>query len=150
MLGDARLALEAAAPASFDVLVIDAFSSDAIPLHLITDEAIGAYMRVIAKDGLLVLHISNRYIELGPILAAAARHRRLAAALRDDNPADRRMLTGSTWIVMARDANRIEALEQTRPDAPWTDPGTPAPHIWTDDYASILPYIRWDRLLRSQ
>lgn len=146
-LGDARIELGKAAPGSLDVLAVDAFSSDAIPLHLLTDEAIGVYMRALSPKGLLLIHISNRYIELEPVLAAVAKHRGLTAALRDDNPYDRTLLTPSSWVLLTRDPNQLKALAAARPDAPWTKLMAPAPHVWTDDHASILPYIRWANLM---
>jgi spermidine synthase len=146
-LGDARLELAKAAPGSFDVIAVDAFSSDAIPLHLLTDEAIGVYLRALSPKGLLLIHISNRYIELEPVLSAAAQHRGLAAAVRDDNPYDRTFVTPSSWVLMTRDPNQLKALAAARPDAPWTRLQAPAPRVWTDDHASILPYIRWANLV---
>ena len=148
-LGDARIELAKAPRHAFDVLVIDAFSSDAIPLHLLTDEAMGVYLDALAEDGILLVHISNRFIELEPVLAAAAKQRGLAVALRDDNPADRTVLTASSWVALARDPARIKALAQTSGDAPWIGIGPAAPRAWTDDHASILPAIRWDKLLRT-
>jgi hypothetical protein len=147
VLGDARLELAAARPGSLDLLVIDAFSSDAIPLHLLTDEAIGVYLRALSPRGLLLVHISNRYIELEPVLSAAARERGLAAAIRNDNPADRTLLTPSAWVALSRDPAQLRALAASRPDARWDKLAPPAPRVWTDDHASILPYVRWDRFL---
>jgi hypothetical protein len=146
-LGDARLELAKTAPGSLDVLAVDAFSSDAIPLHLLTDEAIGVYLRALSPKGLLLIHISNRYIELEPVLSAAARHRGLTAMVRDDNPYDRERLTPSSWVLMTRDPNALKALAAARPDAPWSKLLPPAAHVWTDDHASILPYIRWASLM---
>ena len=136
-------------PGALDVLVIDAFSSDAIPLHLLTTEAFGVYLRALAPGGLLVVHISNRYFELEPVLAAAAKQHGLAIAVRADNPYDRTLLTPSTWVALSRDPARLKALAAARPDAPWKAPLPPAPVAWTDDHASILPYIQWAKLLRQ-
>jgi len=149
-LGDARLVLGRTPPGSLDLLAIDAFSSDAIPLHLLTDEAFTTYTRTLSRDGVLLVHISNRFIELEPVLAAAARERRLAAMLRDDNPPEGIYLTGSTWVAMARDRALLERLAQARPDAPWRPLKPAAPRAWTDDHASILPYIHWQTTLRTE
>jgi hypothetical protein len=146
-LGDARLELEKAPARSLDVLAIDAFSSDAIPLHLMTDEAFGVYLRALADDGVLVVHISNRFIELEPVIAAAARRRGLTARALTDNPADRSVLTPSAWVVLSRDAGKIAALAESDPDAPWIELARPAERAWTDDRASILPFIMWNKLL---
>jgi hypothetical protein len=148
-LGDARLELAKAKPGSFDVLAIDAFSSDAIPLHLLTDEAMGVYLRALSPKGVLLVHISNRYIELEPVLAAIAKHRGLVAMVRDDNPQDRTYLTASSWVLLTRDANQYNKLAAARIDAPWERLEPPAPQLWTDDHASILPYIRWNYLLKQ-
>ncbi|MFA7603858.1 MAG: hypothetical protein WCY29_12685 [Novosphingobium sp.] len=148
-LGDARLELAEAAPGSLDVLVVDAFSSDAIPLHLLTDEAMGVYLRALSPRGVLLVHISNRFIELEPALAAIARHRSLTARVRNDNPHDRHMLTASSWVLLTRDAGQLKALAAARPDAPWTKLMPPAPRVWTDDHVSVLPYVRWQNLMRQ-
>ncbi|MDE8651797.1 spermidine synthase [Novosphingobium album (ex Liu et al. 2023)] len=147
VLGDARLDLERAPRASFDVLAVDAFTSDAIPLHLLTDEAVGVYLDALTDKGLLLVHISNRYIELEPILAAIAKQRGLDVRVRKDIPPDGINLVASSWVAISHDPMRLVALEQTDPSAPWEDLQPPAPRAWTDDHASILPYIRWNRLL---
>ena len=146
-LGDARLALAEAPRRSFDLIAVDAFSSDAIPQHLLTDEAIGIYLRALAPRGVLLVHISNRYFDLEPVLAAAARARALAAALRHDVPQDRTVLSPSSWVALSRDPASLARLEQARPDAPWQRLEPPAPQPWTDDHASILPYVRWRNIL---
>jgi SAM-dependent methyltransferase len=148
-LGDARLELAKAPPGSFDVLAIDAFSSDAIPLHLLTDEAVAVYMRALSPKGLLLIHISNRYIELQGVLAAIAKHQGLTAMVRDDNPADRELLSPSSWVLLTRDAHQYNALAAARIEAPWDRLDPPASQLWTDNHASILPYIRWNNLMKQ-
>lgn len=147
LIGDARLELAQLPPASFDILVVDAFTSDAIPLHLLTKEAFAVYFRAVSDDGLVAIHISNRYIELEPVVSAIAADLGLSAAVRHDNPADRTVLTASTWVVLARDPERLNTLAEARPDAPWHPMQSPAKRAWTDDHASILPFIRWRKLL---
>jgi hypothetical protein len=149
VLGDARLKLDGEQPGSFDVLAIDAFSSDAIPLHLITREAVEVYLRALAPDGIVVLHISNRFVDLEPVVAAIARELGLASSLRLDIPVDRAVLTSSAWVALARERATLELLAQARPDAPWDSLAPPARRAWSDDHASILPHIRWSKLLRS-
>jgi SAM-dependent methyltransferase len=143
VIGDARLKLEALPDASFDILVIDAFSSDAIPLHLLTQEAAQVYFRNLAKDGVLVIHISNRFIKLEPVLAALARNEGLTAAIRPDRP-EQSHLTASNWVVLSRDPARLAALTA---QGGWRPLGPPAPTVWRDDYASILPQIMWSNFL---
>jgi hypothetical protein len=104
-------------------------------------------MKALAEDGLVVLHISNRYIELEPVIAAIARDLGLAAVIRNDNPADHTVLTPSSWVVLSRDPGKLKALAEAEPDAPWEPLTSPAPRAWTDDHASILPFIRWSKLL---
>jgi SAM-dependent methyltransferase len=143
VIGDARLKLAGAQPGSFDILAVDAFSSDAIPLHLLTDEAATVYFRALAPDGLLLIHISNRFVDLETVLSALARERGLAAALRDDNdyPALRaRQLMRSRWVVLSRDRIKLAALTAS---GGWKPLGPPAASVWHDDFASILPYLTW-------
>jgi spermidine synthase len=149
ILGDARLELAKASAGSIDVLIVDAFSSDAIPLHLLTDEAMGVYLRALSPRGILMVHISNRYIELEPVIAAAAKARGLAALVRADNPADRTYVTASSWVGLSRDPAHLAALAASSKAAPWKKLAPPAPHTWSDDHASILPYVRWEKFLET-
>ena len=147
VIGDARIEVAKAPPGSIDLLAVDAFSSDAIPLHLLTDEAMGVYLKALSPRGLLLIHISNRFIELEPVLAAAARRRGLSAAVRDDNPQDQASFTPSSWVVMSRDKAQLDALARSKPEAEWRGLLPPADRVWTDDHASILPYVRWRHIL---
>ncbi|MCX7863514.1 MAG: fused MFS/spermidine synthase, partial [Novosphingobium sp.] len=147
VIGDARLKLAEFPEGSFDVLVADAFSSDSIPLHLITREAVGVYLRALADDGILLMHISNRFLELEPVIAAIARSHGLSAIVRNDNPQDRAYLTPSSFVALSRNPERLRALAQAHAKAPW-DPIEPAaPRVWTDNHASILPHVAWQKLL---
>jgi SAM-dependent methyltransferase len=147
-IGDARLELAKMPPGSFDVLVVDAFSSDSIPLHLLTREALAVYGRVLAPDGVLILHISNRYLDLRPVVAGIARAQGWTAWLRDDSGRHSDGFTPSYWVALAPDRARLERLAARRPDLPWTPlHAPPGDEPWQDDYASILPHIRWDNLL---
>ena len=146
-LGDARLELAKLPENSFDLIVADAFSSDSIPLHLLTDEAMGVYMRALGDDGVLVLHISNRFLELEPVVSAIAARHGLQAIVRNDNPRDRAYLTPSAFVAISRDRGKLEALAEAREDAPWDELAPPASRVWTDNYASILPFIQWHKLL---
>jgi spermidine synthase len=142
IIGDARLKLEGLPANSFDILVVDAFSSDAIPLHLMTKEAQEGYFRTLAPGGLLLMHISNRFIRLEPVLAALAKEGKLASAVRSDrSPGEG--LTVSTWVVMSRDPAQIKALTA---DGKWRPLAKPAAEVWRDDYASILPHLIWKNL----
>lgn len=149
VIGDARLELAKMPAGSFDLLAIDAFSSDAIPLHLLTSEAIGVYIDRLSPKGVLLVHISNRFIDLEPVLAAAVKQRGLAAVARDDLQAGNQavLFTSSTWIAIARDPAQIAALGKVAPAFGWTSLDPPAARAWSDDHASILPHIRWNILI---
>ncbi|WP_128891479.1 spermidine synthase [Erythrobacter sp. HKB08] len=145
VIGDARLELEKRSDEEYDVLVIDAFSSDSIPLHLLTSEALDIYRGALAENGVLVFHISNRYIDLDPVMAAHAEATGWSARIRRDAPKSE-VLTASEWVVMARDKSRLTELEALYPDAKWSDLPAPKGKVWTDDHASILPHLRWGKL----
>ncbi|MED5544198.1 MAG: fused MFS/spermidine synthase [Pseudomonadota bacterium] len=146
VIGDARLKLEDVPQGRFDALVIDAFSSDSIPLHLLTREALAVYTRALSEDGLLLVHISNRYIDLDPVLAALAKDAGLAAKSRLDLPQDRERYTPSRWIALSRSEQILDGLAGQRPGMDWTALPEAQGAPWTDDHASILPYIRWSQL----
>ncbi|EJL33163.1 fused MFS/spermidine synthase [Novosphingobium sp. AP12] len=146
ILGDARLKLAGLPAASLDVLVIDAFSSDAIPMHLLTREAMQVYLRALSPRGLLMLHISNRYIDLAPVIGSTAQDSGLGALSRLDFPEDTTRYTPSRWIALSRDRAVLSALAHGDADSPWSPLEERAAGPWTDDHASILPHVRWDRL----
>jgi hypothetical protein len=145
VLGDGRLAIAAAVDKSYHLVIVDAFSSDAIPMHLLTREAIALYMAKLTDDGILGLHISNRYLDLGPVVAALARDLGLIAYGRDDldiGAADEaRGRVSSQWAVVAR---RPSALSQLVSDRRWrrlvVDTSVRA---WTDDFSNIVTRLRW-------
>ena len=145
VIGDARLELAMARPGEFDLLAIDAFSSDAVPLHLMTDEAFKVYLSALAPEGLLLVHISNRFMDLGPAVAAAARANGLTAIRRDDKGA-KNSGTRSVWIALERDPARLARLEELA-NAGWTPLDEPRRPVWTDDYASILRDLNWSNFL---
>lgn len=148
VLGDARIELAKAQRGGLDLLAVDAFSSDAIPLHLLTDEALGVYLDALSPRGLLLIHVSNRFIELEPVLAAAARRRGLNAMVRVDDPDRSGMLTGSVWILLTRDPKQIIAVQARSDGHEWRRLPAPAARAWTDDHASVLPFVRWDHLVK--
>ena len=152
-VGDARLKLQEVPEGSFDLLAIDAFSSDAIPLHLLTQEAFQIYDRAVQDDGIVLVHISNRFINLEPVLAALTRDGRgWHAMLRYDEPDQRDMAlarTGSIWVAMARRNEPLMALARQTNDLPngrgqWQElDSTTRARLWTDDYASVMPLLVW-------
>ena len=146
-LGDARLELAKAPRGSFDLLAIDAFSSDSVPMHLFTHEAFGVYLDALSPSGVMMVHISNNFIDLEPALAAELKARGLSAALRDDNPQRDTDYWATSWVAVSRDPAQIAAIKALDPDAPWRALGPPAPSVWRDDYASFLPYVTWHNFL---
>lgn len=147
IIGDARLELAKLPKAGLDVLAVDAFSSDSIPLHLLTDEAIGIYMGALAEDGLLLIHISNSFMHLEPAIAALAKKRGLAALQLFDRPAKGARTIASHWVVLARDGATLGKLRANMDDERWKPLMEPHGPAWTDDHASVLPYILWKQLM---
>lgn len=147
VLGDARIALGRTRAGAFDLLAIDAFSSDSIPLHLFTHEAFGVYLDALSPRGILLVHISNRYIELEPALMAEVAARGLHAAVREDAPPAGGPWVASTWVAVSRDPDQLKAMAALAPAMPWRKPGPAAGRVWTDDHASILPYVTWRNFL---
>lgn len=150
VIGDARLMLGKTQPGSFDMLAVDAFSSDAIPLHLMTREAFAVYQRALAPDGVLLVHVTNRYLRLEPIVAAIAAESGWSVAVRRFKPGRRqpfgRQDTESVWFVLTRTPARLDAVLAATPmgKAAWKVPAPEADAVvWTDDFASILPIIRF-------
>ena len=146
-LGDARLELAKIPHGRFDLLAIDAFSSDSVPMHLFTHEAFGVYLDALSPKGVMLVHISNNFIDLEPALAAELKARGLAAALRDDNPQRDTDYWATSWVAVSRDPVQITRIKALDPDAQWRALGSPAPTVWRDDYASFLPYVTWHNFL---
>jgi len=145
ILGDARLSLTKAPAARYALVLLDAYSSDAPPVHLLTREALGLYLDKLAPGGLLAFNITNRHLDLAPVLARLARDLGLVALLRDDatvSEAERREgKLPSKWLVMARGPARLAPLAaDPRWAAPAVGPDAPA---WTDDYSALFHIFRW-------
>ncbi len=145
VLGDARLSLVDEPDRQFDLLILDAYSSDAIPVHLVTREALALYLRKLAPGGRLAFHISNVHLDLEPVLADLARNAGIACLTREDaDVTPQEMASGkaaSTWLAMARNEGDLAALVR---DARWRPSrGRDHPVIWTDDYSSLLSILRW-------
>ena len=139
--GDARSSLANEQPQHFDVLVVDAFSGDAIPLHLLTREAIEVYQRHLAPGGILAFHVSNQHVDLEPQLGLLAKAAGMQAKTVQSLPDSRRGEFNATWVLLTKNsaffslpeaAHNVRETEH-RPDV----------RLWTDDYSSLLPVIRW-------
>jgi SAM-dependent methyltransferase len=140
VLGDARIQMEqelaANQPQQFDVLAVDAFSSDSIPMHLLTAECVEIYRRHLKPDGLLCLHISNRYLNLNGVARGAA----LVLgweAVRINSDGDNSLgLDAATWVIVTGNRAFLDAPEVRLAVEPWNEKDRP-PLVWTDDYGSL-------------
>jgi hypothetical protein len=139
VIGDARVQLASVPDGSYSAIVIDAFNSDAIPVHLLTREAVRLYVRKLAPGGIVALHISNRHLRLGPVLGRIAEALDLSGRIGEDD-GDAADHLGSTWAVLARSEADLGAIADL-PDWLLLDAGR-AP-LWTDDYASVMRVLRW-------
>jgi spermidine synthase len=142
VLGDARLQLARDTARTYDVILLDAFSSDAIPVHLMTLEALDTYLARLAPDGMVAFHVSNRHLDLEPVVAALARARGLVARA-GQGPRGMRDLyeSNSTWIALAR---RETGLGHLATDLQWWEPRLRDDvEPWTDDYSSLLTVFEW-------
>ncbi len=137
-LGDGRLALERESPRGFDVLVLDAFASDSVPVHLLTREAFAIYLRHLAPDGVLVANLSNRFLSLDRVVRASARASGLACAVVKTNTDAAHHVVRAEWALMARDPQALASLALGLPLSEASGPEV----LWTDDRASIVPIMR--------
>jgi len=139
VLGDARLSLEREPPQGFDVLAVDAFAGDSIPVHLITVEAFTEYLRHMKPDGVIAFHVSNRFLDLKPVLLAIAeRHGLHYAYIHETGESG---ATTSDWVLLTR--NRRFLLQPRIVEA--TEPVVPRPdwRTWTDDYNNLVQVFRY-------
>ena len=140
VLGDARLALEREAPQGFDLLAVDAFSGDAVPVHLLTAEALDVYLRHMKPDGIVAFHVSNRYLELAPVVARIAALKGVHAVLVSDDAKESKWLNSTDWVLVARDP-AVLAREPVRGAAsPIALPADTRP--WTDDFNNLLGVLK--------
>jgi len=145
VLGDARLSLANAPDSAYDLIAVDVFSSDAIPIHLLTREALALYLRKLTPSGVIAVHISNRHFALDPVIGALAADAGIHAMIRTDGPEkgegwqDGRL--PSVWVALSRAVPNLEPLAA---DARWSRPAVPSGFpVWTDDYSNLLGVIRW-------
>jgi spermidine synthase len=143
-LGDGRRMLDADTGARYDTLVVDAFSGDSIPTHLMTDEAMDLYLDRLRPGGVIAFHVSNRYFDLAPVLARLASERGLAAAGQEDTPTPDDEAEGkmaSTWVLLSPDPAALARVTAGHPWQPLIDAGTTP--LWTDTYTDLLGTARW-------
>jgi SAM-dependent methyltransferase len=141
-LGDARLTLEREPPQGFDVLAVDAFSSDAIPVHLITREALETYLRHMKPDGIVAFHVSNRFLDLIPVVARIASELGVSAVLVSDDPDesdDKR--SRSDWVLVSPDEKALEAVPIVAAGGVEAE-DKPEWRTWTDDYSNLIQILK--------
>jgi spermidine synthase len=144
VMGDARLSLAAEPPQNYDVLVIDAFSGDAIPVHLITAEAVALYRRHLKPNGIIAFHVSNKYLELTPVVAQEAEHAGLGAVYISSEADDDNEIYASDWVLVTADKEFLERKEVE--DAASRIENMRGLRLWTDDYNSLLPVLKKGKL----
>jgi spermidine synthase len=138
--GDGRMSLSREAPQGFDVLVVDAFTGDAIPLHLLTREAMQVYRRQLAPGGVVAFHVSNSYLDLAPEIARVAESEGMQARVVESFAIPAEGAYRATWVLVSGDAEffakaGVESVAMAiaqRPDL----------RVWTDDYSSLWPVLR--------
>jgi hypothetical protein len=139
VLGDARLSLAGAPERTFSLIVGDVFSSDAVPAHLLTREALALYRSKLTEDGVLAMHISNRYLDLEPVVASLASDAGLSCLTREEQRRAPVRVPGkipSHWAVMAE---RPTALARLAADPRWHPcRRSPGERVWTDDFSNIV------------
>jgi hypothetical protein len=138
-MGDARLSMERESPQNFDVLAVDAFSSDSIPVHLLTKEAMELYFHHLQPDGILAVHISNRYLNLQPVLAGETQALGKIARVIDTEDDEDTDVFGATWVLITSPATGFqgEELTNTAPLAPKV-----SVRLWTDDYSNLFKNLK--------
>jgi hypothetical protein len=138
--GDARASLVQEAPQRFDVLVVDAFSGDAIPLHLLTREALGLYKRHLAPGGILAFHVSNQHVALEPEIALLAAAAGMQARTVQTEPLPSRGEYRASWVLVTN--NQSFLSNPAVADVILLPDQKPGLRLWTDDYSSLLPLLR--------
>lgn len=133
--GDGRLTLERLGPLGLDLLVMDAFSSNAVPTHLLTSEAMALYASHLRDaKSLLVVNVTNRYLDLHDVVAATAGTSGFHAVRVDHQPATGGLSAPTSWMLLARDRRALAVRRPVRRDAR---------HPWTDAFSNLLETVRW-------
>jgi spermidine synthase len=142
VLGDARLTLKSVPDHFYDAIVIDAFTSDSIPVHLLTREALALYRSKLAPDGAILFHVSNMYLDLAPVIAALAQDAGMPARQMVYVPAESTIEHASSQVVALGQPGRD--LDFLTTDAGWkSPPPSPASALWTDQRSDIISRLRW-------
>jgi hypothetical protein len=135
-IGDARLVLQSQPGQTYDLLVVDAFSGDAIPIHLLTREAFALYFRHLKHDGLLLVHVSNKHLDLPPVVLGSAESLGKNALLIDNGPDRKHGISSATWVAVGKGPLFDELRSTGKPLE------SSRREFWTDDYSSLLPILK--------
>lgn len=141
-VGDARIVLQGQTDLKYDILIIDAYSSDAIPVHLATSEAIQLYLDRLNDGGVLVFHVSNRFYDLAQPLSVAAKSLGLVGSYREQSPAELTDAPGAYPSMVVTLARKTEDLGVAGTDPTWGPLPEPRIGLWTDDYANLLAALK--------
>jgi hypothetical protein len=141
VLGDARLSLGSQGPQHFNVIVVDAFSGDAIPVHLLTREALALYRRQLEPSGVIAFHVSNQYIDLEPVVAAIAANAGLSAVSVHSHVDEQNGFYYADWTLVTANQSFLRQPEIINNAFP--TPIRPDVRLWTDNYSSVFPLLRW-------
>jgi SAM-dependent methyltransferase len=141
VLGDARLSLSSEPPQNFNVIVVDAFSGDAIPVHLLTREALALYRRHLRPNGIIVFHVSNQYIDLEPVIAGIAGDAGLRAVSVHSHGDEQTGLYYADWILVT--ANQAFLDQPEIVNNGFSTPLQEGVRVWTDNYSSVFPLLKW-------
>jgi protein-L-isoaspartate O-methyltransferase len=140
VIGDGRLSLERERPQDYDLLAVDAFSSDSIPVHLLTEQALGLYFRHLKQDGVLAIHISNKHLDLEPVVAKLCAALRKKCLVIDEDRKDHGQVFGSKWVLISSDK---KSLELSDADEGFGEPvSREGMKIWTDDYSNLYQTLK--------
>lgn len=144
VLGDARFSISREHGDPFDVIVLDAFSGDAVPVHLLTQQALALYRKHLAPDGILAFHISSQYLDLEPVLAREAQQAGMRAITIQSAGDESHGIFIAEWVLLTNNERFLaqpEVAHAALPSATRSNVG-----LWTDDYSSILPILKWPRV----
>jgi hypothetical protein len=147
VLGDARLSLQSEAAQQFDVLAVDAFSGDAIPVHLLTREAFALYMRHLKPEGVLAVHTSNTYLNLPPVVQLLAADAGCETRLVTNDDEHRKLIDSSDWVLVTRSRRFLDELDSSLMSEPISVPADL--RVWTDDFNNLFQILRPVRLKQS-
>ena len=127
--GDARLSLARETPQRFDLLAVDAFSGDTVPVHLLTKEAFDLYFRHLAESGVLAVHVTSKYLDLAPVIENVAASLGRASQVVTNGPDPVNQISSATWVIVKGTQSATRS------------PSQPS-HVWTDDYTNVLTILK--------